>query len=281
MGVINMSSQQVSQLVPKYKIRVLNSANRDRSSFPIPNNFPLVLSSQVNGVLDAALIQANIPITRYTVDTHNNLFKVTIAGTTYDISLTKGIYISSEIEDLLQNTLNAHPAIGTAGTFKNITWTVTEGNNDRKFTIENDDLVNAFTLSFSLLSDKNQAYRLMGYAKLTDYTSTIGATNALVPPFIYDLSNTRNFFIQMKAGNTDYGNTERDNGGTYLAAVPIANDAEVGAVLGYENPDNKCYFQVPQTQNVKAVTLRIEDDDGELYEFNGIDWSITVRFVHY
>jgi hypothetical protein len=71
------------------------------------------------------------------------------------------------------------------------------------------------------------------------------------------------------------GTKNLDNFGGCLFTIPITQTA--GSMIEYENVGGHTNFLT--SQRIQQIDFQLKDELGNLYNLNGVNWSITLRFI--
>ena len=201
-----------------------------------------------------SVLNAQIPYSFYNINIYNNVLNMTIDGVSKILNLTKANYNSStlisEITAQLALQSVTDIAITYSGTTGKLTFTKTSGT----FSING-----ASTIS-----------KVLGFIEGTTYNSV---AQVITAPNPLNLLGILKIKIQSHALNTISfdsagGNTNKN----ILAVLPI----EVGnfGLIQYDNLSN---LEIPlNVKMINAIDIQLYGDDGNLINFNGIDWSISL-----
>lgn len=199
---------------------------------------------------------AQIPYSFYNINVYNNVLKVSVDGlpTVYTLTLTRGNYnANSLITELTTQFTNA----GLTG----ITITISSITGLLKFTKTSGSL----TLRYS----GSTLMKVLGFLTTQDYTSVAQVLDAPYPLNLLGI-------LKIKIASFDLVTNNYDSqvGGSLnvLATIPI-EAGNFGLIL-YDNVANiQSILRVP---TLDGFDIKLYGDDGNLINFNGIDWSITL-----
>jgi hypothetical protein len=218
---------------------------------------------QFNGLLkDEADVQnvyisfqnAQFPFSFYNVNIYNNVLRISAdSNPAVNITLTRGNYNANTLITEIQNQLTA------AG----ISITIAISSTTGRFT---------FTKSggtFTFFSSGSTCFKILGFDPALNYTSTAAV---LLAPYPCNLLGT----LKLRVASYDLPISSIDssvNGSlNILASIPI-NSGNFGLIM-YENTNN-----IQNTLNLRVLDgfdLEVLDDDGNLINFNGCYWTITM-----
>lgn len=199
---------------------------------------------------------AQIPYSFYNINVYNNVLKVSINGlpTIYTLTLTRGNYNANTlITELTTQFVSAG--------ITDITITISSVTGILKFTKASGSL----TLRYS----GSTLMKVLGFLTTQDYTSVAQVINAPYPLNLLGI-------LKIKIASYDLVTNNYDSqvGGSLnvLATMPI-EAGNFGLIL-YDNVANiQSILRVPV---LDGFDIKLYGDDGNLINFNGIDWSITL-----
>jgi hypothetical protein len=90
----------------KYTRTVIDSKDRNTALYQNPNEYEITFDDDINDVVSAQLISADIPFTSYLVNDYFNSLYVTIDGITTKLTLTTGDYTPAGLATHMQSKLN-------------------------------------------------------------------------------------------------------------------------------------------------------------------------------
>ena len=199
---------------------------------------------------------AQIPYSFYNINVYNNILKVSVDGlpTIYTITLTRGNYNANTLITELSTQLISAGLTGITITISSITGKLTFTKSSGSLTIR----YNGSTLM-----------KVLGFLTTQDYTSV---AQVLIPPYPLNLLG----ILKIKIASFDLVTNNYDSqvGGSLniLATIPI-EAGNFGLIL-YDNVANiQNILKIPL---LDGFDLKLYGDDGNLINFNGVDWSITL-----
>jgi hypothetical protein len=146
----------------KYTRIVIDSKDRIKSLYPYPNSYEIKLDNEVQDVISAKLISADIPLSMYMINQYFDRLTIIVNATTYNIQLEHGDYNAVDLATMMTNKLNEQ--------FSS-TFYVTYNNAKDNFTF-------AASISFSLVfgNGSNSLDALLGFGKQTYTSSATGSS---------------------------------------------------------------------------------------------------------
>ena len=197
---------------------------------------------------------AQIPISFYNVNIYNNILDLTYNSTAYTLTLTRGNYNSTTLINEIIAKLTAQSITDITLAISSITGVIT--------------FTRAGGLNFTINST-GTLNKVLGFVTGTTYTSVGGI---LTPPFplnLLGLLKLKLVSYELQTGNYDSSVGSNLN---VLAVIPI-EAGSFGLIL-YDNISNTESLIMNPT--LDGFDLKIFGDDGNLVNFNGIGWNITL-----
>ena len=198
---------------------------------------------------------AQFPYSFYNINVYNNLLKISVdANPAVVLTLTRGNYNANTLISEIQTQLVAAGITTITITISAITGLLT-------FTKTSG--------SFTLYYNGSTCFKVLGFNPTLDYTST---ASVLVAPFPLNLLGTLKLRVASYALPISSLDSSVDGNLNILAAIPI-NAGNFGLIM-FENANN-----IQTTLDLRLLDnfdLEILDDDGNLVNFNGSYWTITM-----
>ncbi len=198
---------------------------------------------------------AQFPYSFYNVNIYNNLLRIAVnANPAVVLTLTRGNYNATTLITEIQTQLTAAGITDITIVISSITGLLT-------FT--------KATGNFTLFSSGSTCFKILGFKPTLDYTSTGGI---LIAPYPLNLLGTLKLRIASYSLPISSLDSSVDGNLNILASIPI-NAGNFGLIM-YENTNN-----IQSTLNLTILDnfdLEILDDDGNLVNFNGAYWTITM-----
>ncbi len=228
--------------------RILSSFDRNNGSGEAPE---FSLSTALDGTYIATGFAMHNNM--YNVNDTNNKIQYRVDDTTtYNVTLTNGFYLPSELGEEIVAVM-----IGGAGTV-----TCTYDSKTHKFTIAVATVYTTYKFLWNALA--NSAHKLLGYDVDTDTTDVASheSENAIM------LAPNDIFYISASVGTTGY---RASNDSTYAFACTMGyDDAGFGSVT-YCNVKGRIAWS-----SVTALTLTLKDFQGNTIDNAGCDWHIEL-----
>lgn len=248
----------------KYTRIVIDSKDRNTNLFPNPNEYEIVLDDDINDVVSAQLISADVPFSSYLI---NELFKnlyVTVSSTEYIVPLTTGDYsplsLAAHIESQLNTVISNDFRVSYDTTKDNFVFT-------SKI---------PFTLSFNGV--QNPLNMLLGFDKIS-YTSDVN--NALTPyenviqsPFRRNFSYNKYVYLVIEQFDLNKGNAKPINK-SFAALTQEYNILSIN-----DTPKIIKYFS-PIIPRLSKIKIAFYDRFGNKYDFQNIDNRLEFLFISF
>ena len=218
-------------------------------------NFKSILHEQDNiDYVTVGILNAQLPVSFYTVNYTNNTLIFIYGGDTYTIAITRGNYNSNS---LITELVNQFLLVGFA-----MTITTSRITGIMTFTS-----TSAIAFSFGGLST---IFSILGFVFSTTYNSV---TNKIIAPYPLNLLGIKRLQINSSALSTNTYDSTTLGVSSNMASVPV-NVASFG-LIDYVNTSNS--FPILTAKNVTYIDIQIVDENRNLVNFNGIDWTITIQ----
>ena len=235
----------------------LNSANATRLNGDLLSSvffdFPALITANPNiKRITCSVLNAEIPYSYYNVNIYNHHFRLTVDVTTYFIVITPGNYNANTLitELLTQMAIQGLTTVSiTLSAFTGkLTFTTTSP-------------------SMTILHNNSTANKFLGFSTTANQSGT-----TITAPYPLNLLYTLKIRISSTALITNYLDSALSGSSNFLASFPVS--AQNFGVILYENPLN-----IQSEINVRSLNgfdIQILDDDGNLINFNNIDWTATM-----
>jgi len=230
------------------------------------------------------LLTATIPNSQYLIDNTNNSFTL-VEATTSDpmgpqmlavVTLPSGNYSTSQLATALGASLSAVSP-------QSNTYTATFSTTTSKYTVTSSGLY-FFEFQFpsaagwSLANPANQPSnsinRILGMNPVTSAAG--GGPWALIAPNVVDLIRTRNYFINVLPFNSD---SKTCRGYAFSFMVPNRFPNNNVAIYDENNNFHQEIFHSNTNLTLSFLDIEVRDEDGQLINFNGVDWSMCVEII--
>ena len=198
---------------------------------------------------------AQFPYSFYNINVYNNLLRISVNGNpAVVLTLTRGNYNATNLIAEIQTQLTAAAITDIVITISSITGLLT-------FTKASG--------SFILYASGSTCLKVLGFNPSLDYTSVL---SVIIAPYPCNLLGTLKLRIASYSLPISSIDSSVDGNLNILASVPI-NAGNFGLIM-YENTNN---IMMPlDTTVLDNFDLEILDDDGNLINFNGCYWTLTM-----
>lgn len=209
--------------------------------------------------------QAVIPFSWYNVNETNNILDIKIANIRpYTIYIPFGNYNITQLIAYLHSQF-----LLFVGNDKYLTITYSTQTNKLKFTHTHHNF---------LLESFSSCFELLGFNEKSEYNSTnIAGTNT----HILNSVNGINLFVvrQVFIGSDNFIlnniNASNPNDTNILASVSVTGNPN--SIIIYENTTTR--HLIHHLNNVTNLNIKLLDQDGDLLNLNGVNWSITIELI--
>tara|TARA_R110000803_G_scaffold21425_3_gene53987 strand:+ start:190 stop:1113 length:924 start_codon:yes stop_codon:yes gene_type:complete len=234
------------------RLIVLSSANATQLNGTLKSNLlfdfkALLLEDPATIHVTVGVVNAQIPVSFYTVNEYNNVLNTSIGA----ITITKGNYTSSSLINELQTSFLAF-GYTMVITINRVTGKlIFTGTSDFTFT------------------QPSSSFVILGF------NNTISSTqNVLTAPFPLNLLGIQQIKV---TSNTlaCYNSSSQGLGETDLLSV-IQNTAPPFGMILYNNLNS---FGLLKNTRVSQLDIQLKDETNEFIDFNNIDFSLTIQMT--
>jgi len=248
----------------KYTRIVIDSKDRNQNLFTNPNEYEIVLDDDINDVVSAQLISADIPFVSYLInDTYNQLV-VTIGSTTSTLTLTSGDYSPTDLATHIQAKLNAV----SAGNFS-ISYDSVKDNFRFRSKV-------TFTLVFQNVS--NPLSMLLGF-KNQNYSSGVSSeidayVNVIQSPYRKNFDYNKYIYLVVDQFDLNKGNAKPINK-SFAALTEQYTNLAIN-----DKPKIVKYFS-PTIPRLAKIRVSFYDRFGNKYDFQNQDHRLEFLFTSF
>jgi hypothetical protein len=205
-----------------------------------------------DGEIFVSIQSAQIPGTFYNVDDINNLFNYSVGVTNYQILIPQANYNVNSLLIYLQSIMTAQG------------FTIAFNTATNKYTFTN-------TTSF-IFKSSSTCFELLGFTEGQQFSSV---ANTLTSNLVVNFFTIRNVLIEISNLMT-YNKTSNpaENNSSILVSIPITTSQN--SVLSYSNIYG-LYEKISSVSNFAALQVRLLDQDLDLLDLNGGNWSATIQ----
>lgn len=248
----------------KYTRIVIDSKDRDQNQYENPNDYTIVLDDDINDVVSAQLVSADVPFTSYMINENFNKLYVTIGGNTYTITLTIGDYTTSTLASHMESMLNALLA--------------------SNFSVSYDSIKDNFRFRskvvFSLVFQgvTNPLNSLLGFKQQT-YTSTVSSeqdafVNVIQSPYRKNTDYNKYIYLVIEQFDLNKGNAKPINK-SYAALTEQYTQLSIN-----DRPKIVKYF-APSIPRLSKLKISFYDRYGNKYDFQNQDHRLEFIFTSF
>ena len=197
-----------------------------------------------------SLVNAQIPISWYLVNSTNNKFSITVNGekTTYYFKI--GNYNITTFISEWANSVGSN-------------WNLAYSNITNKITF-------SYNQSFTFSDDDNSIFGILGFSEGSQYNSS---SNVLVAPFCCNFAGLTRLNIKSSCFNLNNVDSLNKGINRTIAVIPVSS-AQSGYVF-YNNFTQ--YKNVFKNHEISTIGIEIYDDFKNFIDFNNVDWTMTLQ----
>lgn len=191
-----------------------------------------------------SVVHAEIPNSFYIVNYTNNKF--VLNGTTY--TLTRGNYNVNTFITMLLALL----PVGYTLTYNSATTKLT--------------MTNAVSFTINASSSASTVNSIMGLG-----TTNLSGTSITMPNVVNFIPLQR---INFRTNYFKFGCYSTADGSSDIF-LPLQNNAGQNSIINYVNQTQNKFLI--QDRNITSFTINVSDDFGNLINFNGVNWYMTIQ----
>jgi hypothetical protein len=217
-------------------------------------NFTLQLSTNIAKIQQVEVISAEVPYTFYVINSTNCAISWSSGATVYTANVPVGNYTITTFLPALQTAMNAVMA-GFTVTYSTVTFKITFAN--------------------------ATAFSILGTSTISDIIGLSGTTASAASvtlPRVFNIGGPKYLLIrstkltQPKITRPFLNSTQNN----ILYKIDI--NGSPGDILVEKNLyTNMLKYGVRQT--IRTIDFQLTDDNGNLIDLNGLDWSLTLNLV--
>jgi hypothetical protein len=197
------------------------------------------------------LVNAQIPVSWYLINSTNNTFTITVASISTIYQFPFGNY-------------NANTFISTFQTYMGASWSMAFNSITNKFTFGYSG--GQFTLSDGL----NSIFPIIGFASGFQYTSS---GNNLLSPYSVMFGGLTKINIMSSTFNLSNADSKTRGQVQTISSIPVSTIQ--GGYILYSNYTN--FKSVFRNHSLSSINIQIQDDFKNDIDFNNVDWTITLQ----
>jgi len=200
---------------------------------------------------------AEIPASFYNIDVTNNIFNYRLNATNFSITIPPGNYNYSTLVSQMTTLFTANGHTFTFSLNKNsnvLTMTCTTG-------------------TWNNISDSS-IYFVLGFEINTTY-NIIG--NTITFPYLFNLLGQKK--LKIYSSNISVDSYDSVNASTNNLLCTISVNQPGFNLIVYSNLDS--VYGHMRNKYLSTIDIQIRDELGNLMNFNGIDWTLTINLIIY
>lgn len=243
-------------VIVENKLITLNSAYSSKQNGTYNSNvlfdFKGILADEDDIVSsNICVMNAQIPVSFYTINDNNNV----IGTNKGNVVIPVGNYNFNSLALVIVSAFQTQIAVG-------ITFTISKFTGLVEFTFVSGVANSYFNF--------NNSYKIFGFLPNVDYPYVGNSRPSLFP---LNLLGIKKLNIQSQKLQINSFTSTTSNLGLTLGTVPV--DQPAFSMISYSSQTdlNKSALQ---TSYIDQIDISIVDEDNNLINFNGIDWSITL-----
>ena len=245
----------------------LNSKFADQYLFDVSDciyNLPNIIIEK-DEVAYITVKDSVIPNSFYNVNESNSLLVLKIDGTTYSINIEYGNYNVNTLKTEIMNQIDNMTPHG----HENITITYLPKTNKFYFFNSNHQFSILFSSTcFELLGFKNGQSYIASPLPFQSHKHELTSTISI------NLFTIRNIYIESPNFILNNINSVNHNNNNLLCAIPIKGTPN--SIIFYEDLTKHLIHNL---NNLTTLRIQLKDQDGELINFNGCHYSITLEIT--
>lgn len=248
----------------KYTRIVIDSKDRNQLQYENPNNYTIVFDDDINDVVSAQLISADVPFTTYIINDYFKTLYVTMSGTTTPITLTTGDYTATTLASHIQDKLNAY----------------SESNFSVAYDSVKDNFIFGSKVEFSLVFDgiTNPLNSLLGFKKTTYQSSLLSDMhpyhNVIQSPYRKNFDYNKYIYLVIDQFDLNKGNAKPINK-SYAALTEQYTQLSIN-----DKPKIVKYFS-PTIPRLSKLNISFYDRYGNKYDFQNQDHRLEFLFTSF
>lgn len=194
----------------------------------------------------------------YNVNYTNNILNYYINGFDYTINLTKGNYNANTLKEHIYNLLIAQ-------IYPNV--------NDKKFTITYDIKTNKYIFTHTHENfdfyESSTCFELLGFSQ--SYKSS--TNRSLTSDIMINLFPIRQIYITSSNFILNNINHTSSSNANIITSINVVGNPH--SIITYNDSSNNSHL-IHNLNNINNLNIAITDQDGDLINFNGSHWSLTL-----
>lgn len=263
-AIIPPPQNVTSDIEPKTKVTriVIDSKDRDVELFPEPSSYEVRLEDDIDDVISAQLITADVPLSSYMINRYFKTFILKIGATSYEVVLEEGNYGVLELAQHITEKLNSISNNFLAE------YVSIKDNFQIKSKV-------AFSLSFN--NTQNSIAQLLGFIP-QEYACI--ASDDVTYPYIVKSVYRKNFnFNNYVIMNIDHFDVIKSNGNKLHRTFAVINGNQ--SDLAFTDMPTVIKSFNPPVPRLAKLKISFTDRFGNLYDFQNVDHRIELLFTSF
>lgn len=198
-----------------------------------------------------SLVDAQIPMSYYTITSSKNTLDYVENSISYSYSLDTGNTDAITLKTDLNTNLNNISCIYSSKT--------------NKYTFSSSN-----TFSFN---SSSTCFEFLGFSSGTHTAVLNGGSYELISDNVVNLAGTKSIYVASNLHNNSGLDSRTGSLSNVLTKIPVNTSSN--GILKYTNKSN--YKIAISDKHINYIHIMLEDDDREVIDFNGINYSMTLQ----
>lgn len=233
----------------KFGVQSFNNYNISDIVYNLPN-----VNISKNEKVYISVKNAVIPYSFYNVNNTNNKLDFTLNTFNYSITLTNGNYNVNTLKSHILSLLNIN----------NFDWIINYIPKTNTFLFKH--LINDFMFLYS-----STCFELLGFKDNQNYSSISSTLESTISINLFTIKNiyvtSSNFILN----NIDSNNHTKSN---IICSIPV--QGVQNSIIFYEDNAKHLIYNL---NNINNLRITLNDEDGDLIDFNNIHYSMTIEIT--
>lgn len=206
---------------------------------------------------------AVVPFSWYSINSTNNKLVIIYDDVTYTLTIPNGNYNVTTLRTQVASLINA-----------------THGGHGHDISITYNNKTNKFLFTsshhgFTLKSDST-CFEVLGFKDGADYASSlVSGTYTLESTIAVNLFVVRTIYVVSDNFILNNINASTPQSSNILASIPVIGNPN--NILHYTNTTAK--HKIHHLNNITNLHIKLTDQDGDVIEFNDVNWSMTIELT--
>jgi hypothetical protein len=254
---MNLKKESIQiNLNSKYATQNFNAPLNSSLYFSFPS---LLQEDPAISYKTVSVTNAQIPVSFYIINEYNNTLFWDDDGTLTTTTFTLGNYTATQFITEWKNQISNN-------------FPLTINRNTGIFTFQHNKL-------FTFYGNGSTIFEVLGFDPSQDYSSTTGGgQHTLTAPYLCNFAGITRLSIRSSV-LTVQNRDAIDNGSSTFEITTIPVNVPSYGVIKYENIVG--FEGVLNVKSLNGFDIQIYDDDGNLIDFNGVHWNISLQINIY